>query len=101
MELWSLIVTGIGAALNLYAAWWLVWSSTPDDPRYTDDGMLYPGPQESKVVPALVRDQRKIGAVVLAGNVFLLAGVALAFLAADHQQTAVQGLSLSPLVGVA
>jgi hypothetical protein len=22
MELWSLIVTGIGAALNLYAAWW-------------------------------------------------------------------------------
>ena len=80
IELWALILTIVGALLNFYAAWWLVWSSKPDDPKYTDDGMLYPGRQVSKVVPALVRDQRRIGAVVLVGNSFLLAGAVLAFL---------------------
>jgi hypothetical protein len=80
MDLWPIITTVIGAALNFYAAWWLVKSSNPTDPRYTDDGMLYPGQQRSAVVPNLVRDQRRIGAVVAVGNTFLLVGATLAWL---------------------
>jgi hypothetical protein len=44
-------------------ALWLLAASNPDNERYTDDGTLYPGPQRSQVVPALVRDQRKIAAL--------------------------------------
>lgn len=81
-----MIVTGIGTAVSLYGAGWLVWSSNPDDPRYTDDGLLYPGQQRSKVVPELVRDQRKVGIVVAAGNAIVLLGVFLSFLASFHHE---------------
>jgi hypothetical protein len=87
MDLWALIVTGIGTAVSLYGAAWLVWSSKPDDPRYNDDGMLYPGHQTSKVVPALVRDQRKVGIIVAVGNAIVLVGVFLSFLASFHHET--------------
>ncbi|MGB9139339.1 MAG: hypothetical protein WCB73_19345 [Pseudonocardiaceae bacterium] len=89
-------MTGIGTAVSLYGAAWLVWSSKPDDPRYNGDGMLYPGQQTSKVVPALVRDQRKVGIVIAVGNAIVLAGVFLSFLASFHHETNAVSQSKAP-----
>lgn len=100
MELWSLIVTAIGTAVSLVGAMWLVLSSKPDNPRYIDDGLLYPGRQESKVVPALVRDQRKVGIVVAAGNAIVLVGVFLSFLASFQHETPSAGQLQGPCTDI-
>ena len=83
METWALfltvILTVIGAAVNVAAALWLLAASNPDNERYTDDGTLYPGPQRSQVVPALVRDQRKIAALTMLGTTILVVAAILDF----------------------
>jgi hypothetical protein len=86
VETWALfltvILTVIGAAVNGAAAVWLLAASNPDNERYTDDGMLYPGRQRSQVVPALVRDQRKIAALTVLGTTILVVAAILEFAAA-------------------
>jgi hypothetical protein len=79
METWALVLTAIGAVLNVGAAVWLLAASNPDSERYTDDGMLYPGQQRSRVVPALVRDQRKIAALTVLGTTLLLVAAVVEF----------------------
>jgi len=79
MGWWALLLGVVGAAFNLVAAVWLVMGSNPESERYTDDGELYPGRQVSRVVPNLVRDQRKIAALVVIGSTLLLAAAGLAF----------------------
>jgi hypothetical protein len=81
VAVWALILAVIGTALGLGAALWLL-GSNPDSERYSDDGMLYPRLQRSKVGPVIVREQRRIAGLVVAGNPFQLAGAVLAFLAA-------------------
>lgn len=72
----SLIITLAGAGLSLAGSAWLFLGFRPDDKRYTDEGMLYPGPQSSRVVSNLLRDQRRPAALVVAGgSLQLIAGV--------------------------
>lgn len=46
MELWSLIVTGIGTAVSLVGAMWLVLSSKPDNPPLYRRRIALPRPTE-------------------------------------------------------
>jgi len=71
------VVLGIlGALVSLIGALWLLLGFSPGSERYTDDGMLYPGPQRSQVVPRLLRDQRRVSAVIVTGTALqLLAAV--------------------------
>lgn len=81
MAVWALILAVIGTALGLGAALWLLLGSDPSAQRYRDDGPLYPGRQRSLVGPIIVREQRRIAALVTAGSAFQLAGAVLALLA--------------------
>lgn len=69
------IVTGAGAA-------WLAFGFSPDNERYKDDGMLYPGPQESQVLPNLLQDQRRATALVAIGGGIQLVATMIALVGA-------------------
>jgi hypothetical protein len=77
----AVVVTAVGAALATAGALWLFFGLSPTDPRFRDDGMLYPGRQESSVVPALLRAQRRPAALVGLGTSTQLVGAVLAILA--------------------
>jgi hypothetical protein len=73
-------VTIIGALLNFDARCWLVWSSKPDNARYTNDSMpCPPASKHPRSFPRLCAINKR--SVILVGNMFLLAGAVLAFLA--------------------
>lgn len=71
----------LGAVGGTVAAVWLLIGFKPDNPRYTDDGVLFPGEQQSLVVPNLLRDQRKVAALVTASAICQFVGVVLGVLA--------------------
>ncbi|WP_087874113.1 hypothetical protein [Arthrobacter globiformis] len=75
LALW-LAVAGCG--VSAVAAVWLLLGFKPNNPRYVDDGMLYPGVQRSQVVPNLLRDQRWAAALVVLGSSLQLMGAVLA-----------------------
>lgn len=66
-----------GCAVSVVAAVWLLVGFNPDNPKYVDDGMLYPGPQRSRVLPQLLKDQRGVAALVVLGASVQLAGAVL------------------------
>lgn len=77
----ALIVTLLGLSLSLVGAAWLQWGIDPEDERFTDDGMLYPGRQRSEVLPRYIHAQKRPTLlVVIGGGVQVLGGV-LALLA--------------------
>jgi hypothetical protein len=67
----------LGALGGTAAAVWLLVGFNPDNPRYVMDGMNYPGERESTVLPNLLRDQRKVAALITASTVCQLVGVVL------------------------
>lgn len=83
MQTISLVAALLGLALSLWGAVWLWFGLDPDEKRYKDDGMLYPGPQKSQVLPRYIADSRRptllvaMGGVVqvFAGVMALIAGV--------------------------
>lgn len=80
MEFWALVLAMTGAAVSVGAAVWLL-KSDPNDPKYTDDGPLYPGEQRSLVGPRIIREQRSAAAWVTIGATFQLVGAVLALVA--------------------
>lgn len=81
MAIVALIVTLAGATFSVIGAFWLLFGFSPKNPRYTDDGGLYPGMQVSKVVPNLLADQRKVAALIAFGAAVQMVGGVLAILA--------------------
>lgn len=77
----ALIVTLCGTALSLVGAVWLFFGIRPDDPAFTDDGMLYPGQQRSQVLPRFIRAQQRPSVLVLVGGGVQVLGGVLAILA--------------------
>ena len=59
------VVTLGGTLLSLAGAAWLFFGISPTDPAYSDDGMLYPGPQRSEVLPRFIRAQQRPWVAVL------------------------------------
>ena len=78
MIITAAVVAVIGALLTGSGAAWLAFGFSPDNERYKDDGMLYPGPQESQVLPNLLRDQRRATALVAFGGAVQLVATVLA-----------------------
>lgn len=66
-----------GCAVSAAAAVWLVVGFSPDNPKYVDDGQLYPGTQRSQVLPQLLKDQRGVAALVVLGASVQLGGAVL------------------------
>lgn len=81
METWSLILGLLGAVGAFTAALWLLFGFKPSDPRFTDDGTLYPGRQTSTVVPNLLREQGRVGALVAVSASLQVLAVLLAIAA--------------------
>lgn len=76
MAMAALVITVLGLAISLAGAGWLLVKIRPDDPRYVDDGMLFPGPQHSVVLPRFIRDQQRPSiVVVIGGGLQVLGGV--------------------------
>ena len=80
MEFWALVLALAGATVSLGAAVWLL-RSDPNDPKYGDDGELYPGRQQSLIGPLIVREQRRVAAWVTIGATLQLVGGVLALIA--------------------
>lgn len=71
----SLAVTVIGVAFSLAGSIWLLLGFSPNNPRYVNDGGLYPGEQTSTVVPNLLTDQRRpLGLVAIGGGLQVIGG---------------------------
>lgn len=71
-------LTIVGVALNLAGSLWLLFGFSPDDERYTKGGTYdgsFPG------VANLLRDQRRVSGLVVAGTALQL--LALVLIAAD------------------
>jgi len=76
MQTAALIITLVGLVASLWGAVCLQWGIKPDDPRFTDDGMLYPGRQSSGVLPNYIQAQQSPTLlVVVGGGVQILGGV--------------------------
>lgn len=76
MQIAALIITLVGLVASLCVAVWLQWGIKPDDPRFTDDGMLYPGRQASRVLPNYIKAQQSPTLlVVVGGGIQILGGV--------------------------
>jgi hypothetical protein len=69
----GLVLSLAGAGGAMVAAVWLLLGFRPEN--YRDDGMLFPGQQESQVVPKLLRDQGKVAALVVASASCQLLGL--------------------------
>ncbi|SHP28707.1 Uncharacterised protein [Mycobacteroides abscessus subsp. abscessus] len=80
MKLAAGITAALGALVTLIGSILMV-RIRPDNPRYQDDGLLYPGQQESKVVPALLHDQQSATALIAAGGAIQLVATVLALVA--------------------
>lgn len=76
------VIAVVGALVTCVGSVWLVVGFGADNPRYVDDGMLYPGRQSSTVLPNLLRDQQKVTALIACGGAIQLVGTVLALLAA-------------------
>ncbi len=81
MNIAGLAMTVVGAVVNLAGAAWTLCGFNPEDPRYKDEGLLYPGQQVSKAVSRLLRDQRRVSAVTVMGSTVLTVGAVLVFMA--------------------
>lgn len=77
MEIPALVVTLVGALATTFGAVWLLFGFDPDDPRYTVDGPLYPGVQQTKVVSNLLHDQREVSVLLAVGAMIQLVGAAM------------------------
>ena len=75
---WVLVLTAAGACVTTTGALWLMFGFSPDKPRFKDDGLLYPGRQESKVVPSLLRAQRIPGGMTAIGAAIQLLAAVIA-----------------------
>lgn len=75
------IAAAIGALVTLVGAIWLWRGFGPGNERYKDDGLLYPGQQESTVLPNLLRDRQKVMAVIAGGGAIQFVGSCLALVA--------------------
>jgi hypothetical protein len=78
MQALALWLAVAGCAVSAAGAVWLLLGFKPDNPRYLDDGMLYPGVQRSQVVPNLLKDQRWVAALVVLGSALQLLGAVFA-----------------------
>lgn len=67
-----------GCAVSAAAAVWLLVGFSPTNPKYVNDGPLYPGDQRSQVLPQLLKDQRGVAAVVVIGAAVQLTGAVFA-----------------------
>lgn len=72
--LWSAVA---GCAVSAVGAVWLLVGFSPNNPKYVDDGMLYPGVQRSQVLPQLLKDQRGVASLVVIGTTLQLGGAVL------------------------
>ena len=77
METVGLWLAMAGCAVSAAGAVWLLVGFSPDNPKYLDDGPLYPGQQRSQVLPQLLRDQRGVAVLVVFGASVQLAGAVL------------------------
>lgn len=76
MQTAALFITLVGLVASLCGAAWLQWGIKPDDPRFKDDGMLYPGRQASRVLPKYIKAQQSPTLlVVVGGGIQILGGV--------------------------
>lgn len=76
MQTAALIITLVGLIASLCGAVWLQWGIKPDDQRFTEDGMLYPGRQASRVLPKYIKAQQSPTLlVVVGGGIQILGGV--------------------------
>lgn len=76
-----MILALLGAVSAFAAALWLLFKFKPSDSRFADDGMLYPGRQTSTVVPNLLREQGRVGALVAVSAALQVLAVVLAIAA--------------------
>ena len=86
MGMFSLWLAMAGCAVSAGAAVWLLVGFSPDNPRYVDDGPLYPGVQRSQVLPRLMNDQRWVAALIVLGAAVQLLGAVMAIVAAQPAQ---------------
>lgn len=77
METVGLWVALAGCAVGAAAAVWLLVGFSPNNLKYVDDGMLYPGAQRSQVLPQLLKDRRGVAATVVIGTSLQLGGAVL------------------------
>jgi len=77
LGLWAAMV---GGAISVTAAVWLLVGFSPNNPRYSNDGPLYPGMQRSLAVPQLLKDQRGVAALVVTGSSIQLLGAVFALI---------------------
>lgn len=82
MQITALVLALVGLVLTTAGSVWLLFGFSPTNPRYVDDGMLYPGNQRSKVIPNLLRDQRKVSALIVLGAAIQVVGGVFAVLSA-------------------
>lgn len=76
MLLASIVVALVGLVLSLAGAAWLWFGLDPENVRYLDDGLLYPGRQQSAVLPRYIRDSRRPTLmVVVGGGVQVIGGI--------------------------
>ncbi|MBL3699255.1 hypothetical protein EV139_0884 [Leucobacter luti] len=82
MQTISLVAALLGLALSLWGAVWLWFGLDPDNERYKDDGMAYPGTQESQVLPRYIADSRRPTLLVAVGGAVQVAAGVLALISA-------------------
>lgn len=70
-----------GCALSINAAVWLLVGFSPNNPKYSNDGPLYPGMQRSLALPQLMKDQRGVAALVVIGASIQMVGAVLSLVA--------------------
>lgn len=68
MQTAALIITLVGLGASLCGAVWLQWGIKPDDSRFTDDGLIYPGQQTSRVLPNYIKAQQTPTLLVVVGG---------------------------------
>jgi hypothetical protein len=81
MALIAGIVATVGALITLWGSVWLWRGFGHDNPRYQSDGQLYPGEQRPVALINLLRDQRKVTALIAFGGAVQLVGTCLALVA--------------------
>lgn len=80
------VVAVVGALITAAGSCWLWLGFKPDNPRYVDDGMLYPGRQTSRVLPNLLKDQQKVTALIAVGGAVQLVATVLVLITALQLQ---------------
>lgn len=76
METLALIITLLGLCASPIGAAWLQWGIDPDDPRFFDDGPLFPGRHASRVLPNYIKaQQRPTFLVIIGGGIQVCGGI--------------------------